>query len=82
MSDPTAMMFTSAQRKVVTMTNSEFQEILARVVLDRYTPFAFKCDCLGTHPECQEAMQDSYAYAQMDTARRIANYIKDFDPLL
>jgi len=61
------------------MTNTNIQEILAKNILDRYTPFAFKCDCLGTHAECESAMQDTYAYAQMDTVRRIAEYIKNFD---
>ena len=61
------------------MTNSELQNTLAKNILARYTPFAFACECKGTHPNCAEAMQDTYAYAQMDTVRRIAEYIKNFD---
>jgi hypothetical protein len=79
MSDPYGKVKLTNKRKVVIMTNTNIQEILAKNILDRYTPFAFKCDCLGTHPECESAMQDTYAYAQMDTVRRIAEYIKNFD---
>lgn len=61
------------------MTDTNIQEILAKNILARYTPFAFACECKGTHPACADAMQDTYAYAQMDTVRRIVEYIKDFD---
>lgn len=57
------------------MKNSE----LAQAILNRYTPLAFLCACKGTDPNCADAMSDTYTYAQMDTVRRIAEYISSLD---
>lgn len=78
MSDLCAKMITSSQRKVVTMTN--IQELLAKNILDRYTPFAFTCECGGTHGTCSQSRQDVFTYAQYDTVRRIVDYIQNFNP--
>lgn len=55
------------------MTNQE----LAEAITERFTPFAFKCDCEGIHPDCRLAMsEDVYAIAQADTVKRIVEFIK------
>ena len=62
------------------MTNSELQELLAKNILNRYTPLAFMCACKGADWDCQETLNDPYTNGVMDTVRRIAEYINDFDP--
>ena len=64
------------------MTNSEIQNLIAKNILARYTPFAFTCECEGEMPECQEAMDSPYLSGVMDTLLRVVEYIKDFDPTL
>lgn len=81
MSDPNAMI-KSLQQIGNQMTNSEFQELLAKNILNRYTPIAFMCACKGADWDCQETLNDPYTNGVMDTVRRIAEYIKDFDPTL
>jgi len=45
----------------------------------RFTPFAFLCDCEGTHPECNRTRtQDTYAIAAHATIERIATFIEDY----
>lgn len=64
------------------MTNSELQELLAKNILDRYTPFAFDCECNGADYECQDALQNPYMYGVVDTLQRVVQYIQNFDPTL
>lgn len=55
------------------MTNAE----LADLILQRFTPFAFTCDCQGDHPECIEVKtNDTWAIAQADTAYRISQFVR------
>jgi hypothetical protein len=51
---------------------------LSEIILDRYTPFAFKCGCKGEHSECADAQVETYT--QFDTVQRIAKYISEYNP--
>ena len=57
------------------MTNAE----LAQLILDRFTPFAFKCECKGTHPDCSSVFNAPSMQAQFGTVIRIANYIETLE---
>ena len=59
------------------MTEINLKE-LSEIILDRYTPFAFKCECNGAHYDCQDAR--TATYTQFDTVQRIAKYISEFNP--
>ena len=59
------------------MTEINLKE-LSEIILDRYTPFCFKCECNGDHAECQEALIEMYQ--QFDTVQRIAKYISEYNP--
>jgi hypothetical protein len=48
---------------------------LSKEIQDRFIPFAYTCECNGSHPECGEAMRSSAMWAQADTAMRIALFI-------
>jgi hypothetical protein len=61
------------------MTEIDLQKF-AEIIRDRYTIFAFKCDCNGEHPDCYSAREDVYNYAQQQTVRRIADYISNYNP--
>jgi hypothetical protein len=61
------------------MTEINLKE-LSEIILDRYTPFAFKCECKGTHGTCSQARQDVSTYTQYDTVQRIVKYISEFNP--
>ena len=63
----------------INMTEINLQE-LSEIILDRYTPFAFKCECKGTEPTCSQSRQDVFTYAQYDTVSRIVKYISEFNP--
>jgi len=53
---------------------------LPYLIRDRFTPFAFLCDCDGTHPECNRTRtQDTYAIAAYATIERIATFIEDYN---
>jgi len=57
------------------MSNNE----LAEQIIDRFTPVAFTCECKGTHPSCKDTIETPYAFAQAETVRRIAEWIKTLD---
>ena len=61
------------------MTEINLKE-LSEIILDRYTPFCFKCECEcnGQHSECAEARIETYQ--QFETVQRIAKYISEFNP--
>jgi len=61
------------------MTEINLKE-LSEIILDRYTPYAFKCDCNGTEPTCSQARQDAHTFAQYDITYRIAKYISEYNP--
>tara|TARA_R110000868_G_scaffold406463_1_gene686891 strand:- start:332 stop:553 length:222 start_codon:yes stop_codon:yes gene_type:complete len=61
----------------IKMTEINLQE-LSEIILDRYTPFAFKCECDGQHYDCQVARNETYQ--QFDTVQRIVKYISEFNP--
>ena len=61
------------------MTNTNIQELLAKNILDRYTPLAFSCACKGADWDCENAINDPYLNGVMDTLRRVTDYIKNFD---
>ncbi len=51
---------------------------LPYLIRDQFTPFAFLCDCEGTHPECNRTRtQDTYAIAAHATIERIATFIEE-----
>jgi hypothetical protein len=54
------------------MNNTE----LADLIEERFTPFAFTCDCNGAMYECQDAKEDPKMWAQYDTVIRITKYIR------
>lgn len=65
------------------MTEINLKE-LSELILDRYTPFCFKCDCECNylsrleHTECASARIEMYQ--QFDTVQRIAKYISEYNP--
>jgi len=59
------------------MTEINLKE-LAEIILDRYTPFAFKCECSGAHYDCQDSQNEMYQ--QFETVQRIAKYISEYNP--
>jgi hypothetical protein len=61
------------------MTEINLKE-LSEIILDRYTPFCFKCECEcnGQHLECAEARIEMYQ--QFETVQRIAKYISEYNP--
>lgn len=61
------------------MTEINLQE-LSKIILDRYTPFCFKCECEGTESTCSQSRQDISTYIQHDTVQRIARYISEYNP--
>jgi hypothetical protein len=61
----------------IKMTEFNLQE-LSEIILDRYTPLAFKCECNGAHYDCQDSQKETYQ--QFDTVQRIAKFISEFNP--
>ena len=59
------------------MTEINLKE-LSEIILDRYTPFAFKCECNGADYDCQDAQNEMYQ--QFETVQRIAQYISEYNP--
>ena len=59
------------------MTEINLKE-LSEIILNRYTPFAFLCECDGAHYDCQDAR--TATYTQFDTVQRIAKYISEYNP--
>jgi hypothetical protein len=57
------------------MTNQE----LANLITERFTPFAFLCDCKGTHPDCASLLNSDNAWVQTDTVYRIAKFIETLE---
>jgi hypothetical protein len=53
------------------MSNQE----LADEITARFTPYAFTCECEGTHKDCASARKVPSVYIQAETVRRIAEYI-------
>jgi hypothetical protein len=79
MSDLSAMMKSKSTKGSHPMTELDLEQF-AQIILDRYTPFAFKCECNGTHPECADAR--TATHTQYDTVLRIAKYISNYNPNL
>jgi len=51
---------------------------LSTLIRDRFTPFAFTCDCNGTEPDCYRTRtQDRYAIGARDTIERIVAYLEE-----
>ena len=74
MSDPYAML-KAQTNKGQKMKNSQ----LSQLIQDRFMPFAYTCECKGSHPDCAEAMRGSAMWAQADTVLRIALFIAKLD---
>lgn len=55
------------------MSNQE----LADEITARFTPYAFTCDCDGVEADCASARKLPSVYIQMETVRRIAEYIRE-----
>jgi hypothetical protein len=52
---------------------------LADMIRARFTPFAFTCECNGTHPDCYRTRtQDARAIATHQTIERVATFIEDY----
>ena len=48
---------------------------LAKELTQRFTPYAFLCDCKGAHSECASARNDATTQSQAYTVERIALYL-------
>jgi hypothetical protein len=48
---------------------------LAEEITARFTPLVFTCECNGDHPSCKMARNNASVYTQMETVKRIAEYI-------
>jgi len=57
------------------MKNSE----LAELIRNRFSPFAFTCDCNGMHIECATAREDVASWVQYETTNRIAKFIESIE---
>lgn len=57
------------------MTNAQ----LADLIRERFTPFAFTCECKGSDPECQVTLDDPAMWGQYNTVTRIADYITNLE---
>lgn len=56
--------------------NHDLLEI-SELIRNHFTPFAFTCECGGTHPDCNYVMtENTYAIAQNDTVERICDFIE------
>jgi hypothetical protein len=52
---------------------------LPYLIRQRFTPFAFLCECEGADTECHRTRtQDTYAIAAHETIERIASFIEDY----
>jgi len=51
---------------------------LADIIRARFTPFAFTCECQGSHRDCASARKTPSVYIQAETVRRIATFIEDY----
>jgi len=51
---------------------------LAEMIRARFTPYAFTCECQGSHEDCASARKTPSVYIQMETVRRIAKFIEDY----
>jgi hypothetical protein len=49
---------------------------LSKKIQERFMPFAYTCECKGTHPDCADAMRNSAMWSQADTVMRIALFIE------
>ena len=59
----------------MTYTNAE----LAEVIRSKFIPFAFTCECKGADASCADAKSDAGAWAQFNTAERIARFIESLE---
>ena len=50
---------------------------IADEITARFTPYAFICECQGSHEDCASARKTASVYIQMETVRRIAQYIRE-----
>ena len=50
---------------------------IADEITARFTPYAFTCECQGSHEDCASARKTPSVYIQMETVRRIAEYIRE-----
>lgn len=46
-------------------------------VIDRFQPFAFRCECKGAEPSCARALNDAACNAQNNTVLSIAQWLRD-----
>ena len=51
-----------------------YQE-LADEITARLNPLVVRCECNGEHPSCKMTRNNASVYTQMETVRRIAEYI-------
>ena len=51
----------------------------AQEIKQRFSIFAFNCSCYGEHPDCAMALDNVYNVAQMDTIRRICDWLERQD---
>ena len=57
------------------MINKGFHDL----ILKRFLPLAYTCECKGTHPSCKQAQLDPGTFSQSETVWRIALWIKDLE---
>jgi len=50
---------------------------LADEITARFTPLVFRCSCNGEHPSCKMTRNNASVITQMETVRRIAEYIRE-----
>lgn len=51
---------------------------LADIIRERFTPFAFTCECEGTDPACFTTRRNPTMIATHETIERIAAFIEDY----
>ena len=52
---------------------------LAEIIRKRFIPFAFTCECAGSHPDCAAVFDSPSAWSQHDTVLRIARFLENLE---
>lgn len=53
-------------------------DFLAIQIAQRFTPFAFDCNCNGSEPSCAMVLKDPYNLGVKDTIDKIAQFVREF----
>lgn len=49
---------------------------LADIIIQKFMPLVFSCDCQGEHADCAQTLSDGKVWTQRDTVERIAQFVR------